>query len=92
MIAISFDPAKRERTLRDRKIDFADAVFVFDGPTYDRPDDRMDYGEVRIQTFGLLNDRMVMVVWTRRQNVRHIISMRKCNAREQAEHRHHFRF
>jgi len=92
MISIGFDPAKRDRTLRERNVDFADAVFVFEGPTYDRPDTRMEYGEARIQTFGLLNGRMVIVVWTPRQDLRHFISMRKCNAREQAEHRHHFEF
>ncbi|HWP00340.1 MAG TPA: BrnT family toxin [Methylococcus sp.] len=81
---ITFDPAKREKTLIDRGIDFADAVEIFAGPTFDFEDDRNDYGETRIITVGLLRGRMMIVVWTPRGNGRHIISMRKANEREQA--------
>lgn len=79
---ISYDAQKRNRTLRERGLDFKDAVHVFAGTTIDFVDDRMDYGEVRWVTFGLLNGRMVSVVWTRRGTARHIISMRKANGRE----------
>ena len=78
---ISYDPAKRERTLQERGLDFDDAARVFDGPTLTRPDLREDYGEY--QSFGLLRGRMVVVVWTPRGDARHVMSMRKCNAREQ---------
>jgi hypothetical protein len=30
-----------------------------------------------------LDERLIMVVWTQRGDTRRIISMRKCNAREQ---------
>jgi len=49
-------------------------------------DDREDYGEPRFQTYGLLGRRLVMVVWTPRGADRHVISMRKCNAREKARY------
>ena len=81
---ISFDAEKRARTLAERGLDFADAEAVFAGGTLTLEDDREDYGEVRYQTYGYLNDRLVMIVWTPRAEVRHVISMRKCNAREQA--------
>ena len=45
-------------------------------------DDRFDYGEKRTITFGLPDTHMVVVVWTPRGDVRHIISMRKANERE----------
>jgi uncharacterized DUF497 family protein len=83
---ITFDPAKRERTLRERGLDFASAAEVFVGHTYDRVDDRNDYGEVRVITVGLLADRMVVLVWTQRGDARHVISMRKANDREQARY------
>jgi uncharacterized DUF497 family protein len=51
---ITFDPAKREATLANRGLDFADAAIVFAGPTFDAIDDRFDYGEERILTVGLL--------------------------------------
>ncbi|MCW2380995.1 MULTISPECIES: BrnT family toxin [unclassified Sphingobium] len=80
---ISFDPAKRDKTLAERGLDFADAGQVFAGPTFTLPDLRQDYGEDRFQTYGLLDDRLVMLVWTQRGEGRHVISMRKCNEREQ---------
>lgn len=79
---ISFNPDKRARTLKERGLDFADADQVFAGKTITLLDDRKDYGEVRQQTIGYLHDRLVMVVWTDRDVARHIISMRKCNDRE----------
>ena len=84
---ITFDRAKRAETLRERGIDFRDAKHVFAGRTLDLQDRRFDYGEVRMWTVGHLNGRMVMVVWTQRGKARRIISMRKCNAKEQAKFR-----
>lgn len=82
---ITCDPAKRERTLRERGIDFFDAAKVFSGRTLTLMDDRIDYGEVRYQTYGFLGGRVVMVVWTDRAPARHVISMRHCHEREAAK-------
>lgn len=85
---LTYDPEKRALTLDRRGLDFEDAPQVFDGPRFTVEDDRFDYGETRWQTIGRLNDDMVMVVWTARDDdVRHIISMRKCNARERQRYR-----
>lgn len=84
---ISFDPAKREQALRERGLDFVDAPEVLTGVRIEQEDDRFDYGEVRIMTVGFLRDRMVVVIWTQRGDARHIISMRKANAREQAKYK-----
>jgi len=81
---ITFDPVKRASTLRERSLDFADAAEVFVGKALNIPDDRRDYGEVRIVMVGSLRGRMVIVVWTPRGNARHVISMRKANDREKA--------
>jgi len=83
-MAISYDPAKRDETLKERGLDFADVEEVFAGLTLTLPDLRHDYGEDRFQTYGFLGGRLVMVVWTERGEDRHIMSMRKCNEREQA--------
>ncbi|MBA3668212.1 MAG: BrnT family toxin [Sphingomonas sp.] len=80
---ISYDAEKRSWTLRERGLDFADAVQVFAGTTLTIQDDRRDYGETRFQTMGRLGDRLVMLVWTPRHGAWHIISMRKANDREQ---------
>lgn len=81
--AITFDPFKRDWTLAERGVDFEWAAEVFAGETVDQPDTRFDYGEERIITAGFRRGRMMMVVWTPRGDARHIISMRKANAREQ---------
>jgi uncharacterized DUF497 family protein len=80
---ITYDPAKRDLTLKQRGLDFADASPVIDGAVWEFVDDRQDYGETRITTIGLLDARMVVIVWTQRGEDRHIISMRKANDREQ---------
>jgi hypothetical protein len=85
-VGITYDPKKRQRTLAERGLDFRDAEMVFSGITLTLPDDRQDYGEPRFQTYGLLGRRLVMVVWTPRGADRHVISMRKCNAREKARY------
>jgi len=79
---ITYDPQKRALTLEHRELDFEDADHVFAGRYLSIEDDRQDYGETRWQTIGWLNESIVMVVWTRRGDARHIISMRKCNDRE----------
>ena len=80
---VTFDPAKREKTLTERGLDFADAMTVFEGTTIEVEDTRKDYGERRIVSYGLLAGRMVVVGYTPRGAVRHVFSMRKANDREQ---------
>ena len=80
---ITFDPIKRDKTLADRGLDFADAEIVFEGITVEIEDLRKNYGESRVICFGLLEGRMVVVGYTPRGAVRHIFSMRKANEREQ---------
>lgn len=79
---ISFDPAKRDATLAERGIDFADAARVMNGTEVTLEDARIDYGEQRFLTYGLLGERMVMFAWTPTPDGIRVISMRKCNARE----------
>lgn len=80
---ISYDPAKREKTLRERGLDFEDAVVVFAGVTISIQDMRHDYGEERIITAGHLAGRCVALVWTLRDGTRRIISMRHVHADEE---------
>lgn len=83
---IEFDPNKRAATLANRRLDFADAEIVFESPTFTMFDNRIDYGEARWITAGLLRGRMV-VVWSMRGGARRIISMRNANEREQARYK-----
>lgn len=80
---ITFDPAKRETTLRERGLDFAEAAEVFDDARAELVDLRFDYPEPRTVSFGYLQGRLVVVVWTLAEGGRRVISMRKANDREQ---------
>ena len=83
---IEFDTAKRDITLAERGLDFADADKVFSGAVLTWPDTRKDYGEERFITLGKMDGRAVVIVWTPRGPVRRIISMRKANDREIEQH------
>lgn len=87
---IEFDEEKRRWTLEQRGLDFADAPRFFDSLTFTLPDDRMNYGEERFFTVGVLDERMIVIIWTPRGETRRIISMRKCNAREQIRYSGYF--
>jgi uncharacterized DUF497 family protein len=79
---ITFDMSKREKTLIERGLDFADALQVFAGTTFEIEDTRKDYGELRVVCYGLLSGRMVVIGYTPRFAERHVFSMRKANERE----------
>jgi len=79
---IEFDNSKRNATLVARGLDFARCGTVFDGPTLTQRDERVEYGEDRFFTFGLLDALWVVLVWTPRGANRRIISMRFANERE----------
>jgi uncharacterized DUF497 family protein len=81
---IEFDSSKRDKNHAERGLDFARCAEVFAGVNVTFSDTRVDYGEKRFSTMGLLDGRMVAIAWTPRGEVRRIISMRKANEREQA--------
>ncbi|UYO52183.1 BrnT family toxin [Rhodopseudomonas palustris] len=90
-MAITFDPAKRDLTLRERGIDFAiDAAKVFAGDSATFDSEQKGHGELRQITAGWLNGRPVMMVWTARGEDQHIISMRYCHAGEAKKLRQRF--
>ena len=63
---IEFDRAKRDETLFHRGLDMQRADEIFVGNTITVEDDRKDYGEARLITVGLLEGRMIVLVWTPR--------------------------
>lgn len=85
---IEFDPEKRAKALAERGLDFARAGDVFSGPHFTAEDGREDYSEQRFITVGLMDSRMVVMVWTPRGEARRVISMRKANEREQERYAH----
>ena len=55
---ITYDPAKRRRTLEERGLDFERSSEVFEGLTLEVEDNRHDYGEKRILCVGYLDGRI----------------------------------
>ena len=81
---LRFDTEKRDKTLLERGLDFSRAVDVFRGLHFTGQDTRPQYKEDRFITAGVLDARLVVLVWTPRGEVRRIISMRRANDREKA--------
>ena len=74
---------KRQATLTTRSLDFADAELVFTGPTFTFEDTRVDYGEQRWVTLGLLRGTVVLIVHTETDDEICVISMREADKDEQ---------
>lgn len=83
---IEFDEAKRLVSLESKGLDMARAGEVLGGDNLTFEDKRRDYGEVRFITVGFLDGRMVVLVWTPRNDVYRIIGLRKANERERKKY------
>lgn len=66
----------------ERQLDFADAGKLLAGTVLTQDDDRFDYPEARSQTYGRLDGRLVLMVWTPTSEGIRVISMRNCHDRE----------
>lgn len=87
---LEWDEAKRENNLRKHGLDFRDAAQVLEGYTLELEDDREDYGEFRYLAVGLLRFTVVVLVYTPRENIYRIISMRKADSDEENFYRQSF--
>jgi uncharacterized protein len=78
-----WDEQKNELNVERHGFDFADAYRIFDSPMVVDLDERRDYGEDRWLGTGLLDKRVVVVVFTEpdRETTR-IISLRKALSHE----------
>jgi uncharacterized DUF497 family protein len=81
-VDISFDAAKEARNIATRGISFEQAIAFEWDTALIVADTRKDYGERRFQAFGLIADRLYVLVFTPRSEKTHVISLRKANKRE----------
>jgi uncharacterized DUF497 family protein len=79
-----WDDAKHRLNVSVRGIGFDDGALVFGGPVIEWIDLRIAYGEVRVRAVGLSGDDLLHVVYTDRDDVRRIISVRRANRKERA--------
>jgi uncharacterized protein len=85
---MTHDPAKRRKNQRKHHIDLAECEPVFDGPMLTREDTREAYGEQRLVSLGWLKGRVVVLVWTDREDGIRMISCRKAEPHEQEAYFH----
>ena len=78
-----WDEAKNRTNFAKHGLRFEDAEQVFSGLCVTFEDDRLDYGEGRLITLGLLAGRLVVIAHTPRDEGTRMISMRTGNRREQ---------
>ena len=81
-----WDLNKNQRNIEKHGIDFTDAVRIFEHPTLTVVDNRHDYGEKRIVAMGMVEDVILYVVYTVRDDIRRIISARRANRRERKKY------
>ncbi len=87
MAKFEWDEDKNAANIEKHGLDFEDAAEVFDGPLLAAPDTRQDYGEERWIELGLLEHRVVVVVYTYRSpDIVRVISMRKALQHERSHY------
>ncbi len=79
----TWDEGKRQATLKARGLDLADARKVLARGTFSWEDTRLEYGEQRFITLGLLGAEVVVLVHTESDDHIHAISLRKAERHEQ---------
>lgn len=79
---MSHDPVKRRKNLRKHGVDLPSCMEAFDGPMLTREDDRVAYGEQRLVSLGWAQGRVVVLVWTDREDGPRLISCREAGPHE----------
>ena len=79
---VEWDDRKRDINLVKHGIDFFDAMRIWLGPTVTRRSD--SGGEERYLSLGVMDNRVIVVVWTPRNGARRLISARMASTHERA--------
>jgi uncharacterized protein len=83
---LEWDETKRLANLSKHNLDFEDAAKVFGGLYIEIEDTREDYGEPRFRVLGMLEEKVVVLIYTPREKSTRIISMRKADNDESNEY------
>jgi uncharacterized DUF497 family protein len=85
MNEFEWDARKAEANLAKHKIDFEDAIEIFERPVLTL---RSEYrAEERFVSIGLMGSKFVAVVWTPRSEITRIISARSARHEERKAYR-----
>lgn len=87
-IRIEFDPRKDAENQTKHGASLAFGAEVLSDPRrLDVFDIRYDYGEIRVMSLGLVEDRLWVCVFVLRGDAHRIVSVRKANERERRRYR-----
>jgi uncharacterized protein len=78
-----WDENKRRRNITKHGIDFVDISSFRWETSLETIDNRLDYGEERINAIGFPGIRLVVVTYTERQDTIRLISLRKTSKKEE---------
>ena len=81
-----WDQRKRQANIEKHGIDFYRAKQIWDGEVLEIPSPRSDHRELRFIAYGLLEDKVIAVVYTWRSRKRRIISARRVRKHEETNY------
>lgn len=79
---IEFDPIKNKANIKKHGISLEMALEIDIEESFTIQDIRQSYGEYRYQMFCPIKGRLFIMIFTFRENIYRIISLRKANERE----------
>ena len=83
LMDFEWDVAKSDLCQISRNFDFTYVLSVFIDPNLlIEKDQRWDYGEERFRALGVIDEKVFVVIYTKRPSAMRIISARRANRRE----------
>jgi uncharacterized protein len=82
-VEFEFDPEKDATNRAKHGVSLTFGAVVLENCIGEVIDDRRDYGEVRINAFGLVANRLFVCTYTMREDTYRLISVRKASRQEQ---------
>jgi uncharacterized protein len=80
---VEYDTDKDAANLAKHGVSLALGVIVLENCIGAVVDERRDYGEIRINAFGPVNNRLFVCTYTMRGEIHRLISVRKASRQEQ---------
>jgi hypothetical protein len=80
---VEYDDAKDAANRAKHGVSLVLGAAVLENPLGELVDDRRDYGEIRINAFGLVAGRLFACTYTIRDGARRVISVRRASRQEQ---------
>jgi uncharacterized protein len=90
VMKFTWHEAKRRSNLLQHGIDFEDAKEIWQGQVLEIPSKQEEHGEQRIIAYGVLEGRIIAVVFTWREDAQRLISARRARTHERQHYQNIF--